>query len=263
MRPGSNLRRIEGCVLEAGNGKHVILLFQEDDDYNQYVSYFHRDGTHPTSGGCLIHKDYVHIAVPYEPSALRRVLAHELTHNCVVHLRLPLWLNEGLAKMFEHTGCRWSRSGFGLRLERAAPGVLEPGDHPGILGWNPIRKPGDSNELSYSLAQIILTLLLEKPGDCGSFLKEAQWGDAGQTAAMYWLETDLGDVMGTFLAKATGVPAASDGNAVGSKQESSVASTLAFSVQPLAFSFRPFPAPQSAICHLQSPNSYFRSVKFL
>ena len=76
--------------------------------------------------------------------------------------------------------------------------------------WNPeniqefwsgisFQKPGDSNELSYSLAEIILTLLLEQPGDWGTFLKQAQWGDAGQTAAIECLGTDLGVVMATIL----------------------------------------------------------------
>ena len=45
----------------------------------------------------------------------------------------------------------------------------------------------------------MLTLLLEQPGDWGAFLKQAQWGDAGQTAAIECLGSDLGAVMATFL----------------------------------------------------------------
>jgi hypothetical protein len=78
---------LKDAAWNSGHGKHVILLFLEEDDYYQYVSYFHRDGTHPTSGGCLIYKGYVHIAAPYEPFGLRQMLAHELSHNCVVHLK--------------------------------------------------------------------------------------------------------------------------------------------------------------------------------
>ena len=180
-------------------GKHVILLFLEKDDYYQYVSYFYRDGTHPTSGGCLIHRGYVHIAAPYEPFGLRSMLAHELTHNCVVHLKLPLWLNEGLARMSERTvaGARGPLLDYDLKERHLA-------------FWNPetiqefwagisFQKPGDSNELSYGLAEIVLNLLLEQRGDWGAFLKEAQRDDAGQTAAMDCLGADLGNVMSTFL----------------------------------------------------------------
>jgi hypothetical protein len=58
--------RLEDAAWTSGHGKHVILLFEEQDDYYQYVSYFYHDGTHPTSGGCLLARGYVHIAAPYE-----------------------------------------------------------------------------------------------------------------------------------------------------------------------------------------------------
>ncbi len=190
---------LKDAAWTSGHGKHVILLFLEEDDYYQYVSYFHRDGTHPMTGGCLIRKDYAHIAVPYEPSGLRQVLAHELTHNCVVHLRLPLWLNEGLARMFERAvaGAGGPILDYDLKERHLAFWNLETIQE--FWAGISFHKPGDSNQLSYSLAQIVLTLLLEKSGDWGSFLKEAQWGDAGQTAAMDCLGADLGEVMSTFL----------------------------------------------------------------
>src|ERR1051325_10419940 len=86
-----------------GSGKHVIFLFTEDDDYYQYVTYFLPDGVHPASGGCLLSSNgYVHIAIPsYDGRHVRSTIVHELTHNCLVHLPIPLWLNEGLAQLFE------------------------------------------------------------------------------------------------------------------------------------------------------------------
>lgn len=33
------------------------------------------------------------------PTNIRRVVCHELTHACAAHLRLPVWLNEGLAAL--------------------------------------------------------------------------------------------------------------------------------------------------------------------
>jgi hypothetical protein len=61
------------------------------------------------------------------------------------------------------------------------------------------RIAGDPNKLSYSLAEIILHLLSERPGDWRAFLEQADWRDAGQTAALECLDTDLGNVIGTFL----------------------------------------------------------------
>jgi len=191
--------RLQSAAWNPKRGKHVILLFAEEDDYYQYISYFYHEGAHARNGGCLIHKDYVHIAAPYNPGHLQETLAHELTHNCVVHLRLPTWLNEGLAQTFEHL----APSSHGHSLD---PDLIER--H--LAFWNEKniqefwagiswRKPGDSNELSYSLAEIALHLLAERRGDWGAFVKQADWRDAGQTAALECLDADLGDVIATFL----------------------------------------------------------------
>jgi len=61
--------------------------------------------------------------------------------------------------------------------------------------------PGDSNELSYSLAQVFLKLLQERAqGDAFRvFLEAATQDDAGQTAAMDVIGIDLGDIAGEFL----------------------------------------------------------------
>jgi hypothetical protein len=191
--------RLKDAAWTTGNGKHVILLFQDKDDYYQYVSYYYREGNHPTTGGCLIHKDYVHIAAPYEPFGLRRMLAHELTHNCVVHLKLPLWLNEGLAMLFERTVAATSRPMMDYELKERHLAFWNPDNIQEFWSGISFQKPGDSNELSYSLSEIMLTLLMEQKGDWGAFLKQADWGDAGQTAAIECLGSDLGNVMSTFL----------------------------------------------------------------
>ena len=120
---------LQDAAWKTGLGKHVIFLFAEDDDYYQYVSYFYRDGVHPTSGGCLIQRDFVHIAMPYlNGRNVRRTLAHELMHNCVVHLQLPLWLNEGLAVVFDRSLAQSRQPVLSQRVERSPPGLLEPGE---------------------------------------------------------------------------------------------------------------------------------------
>jgi hypothetical protein len=59
--------------------------------------------------------------------------------------------------------------------------------------------PGEESDLSYSLAPILVTLLLEKDGDFIAFIRNADWRDAGQEAALTILERDLGEVAGEFL----------------------------------------------------------------
>ena len=89
------------------HGKHVLLLFSDPDDYFAYVSYYHADGRHILSSGVFIRKGYAHIALPYVNTfSAQHVLVHELTHNLLCHLRIPLWLNEGLAVLIERTVAR-------------------------------------------------------------------------------------------------------------------------------------------------------------
>jgi hypothetical protein len=191
--------RLQSAAWNPEHGKHVVLLFAEEDDYYQYISYFYHEGAWSKNGGCLIHKDYAHIAVPYDPLALRQTLAHELTHNCVVHLRLPRWLNEGLAKTFEHMVASRFRPLLDHDLRERHLAFWNEQNIQEFWAGVSWRKAGDSNELSYNLAEIMLQLLSERQGDWGAFVKQADWRDAGQTAALQCLDTDLGAVMGTFL----------------------------------------------------------------
>ena len=151
------------------------------------------------TGGCLIHKDYVHIAAPYKSYGLRQTLADELTHNCVVHLKLPTWLNEGLAQLFQRSLATVHRPLLDYDLKERHLAFWNAQNIQEFWSGTSFQRPGDSNELSYSLAEIMLTLLLEQRGDWSAFLKQAQWDDAGQTAALDCLGADLGEVMSTFL----------------------------------------------------------------
>ncbi len=184
----------------AGLGPHVILLFTDDDDYYQYVAYFSREGVHPVSSGCLIHSGYVHIAMPcLDGRHIRWALTHELTHNCVVHLQLPLWLNEGLAVTFARTAAAWHSPILDHELRDRHLAFWTPDEIQKFWSGVSFQEPGDSNELSYSLAEILVKLLMTDPRQFGAFVQNASWVDAGQTAALDCLSRDLGEAVGTFL----------------------------------------------------------------
>ena len=112
------------------------------------------------------------------------MLAHELTHNSVVHLRLPLWLNEGLAVLFQQTASQWPRDMLEGDLRERHLAFWHPGNIQRFWSGVSFDEPGESNELSYSLASILVRLLLDQPGEFGAFVQRAKWDDAGQTAAL-------------------------------------------------------------------------------
>ncbi|HSU54837.1 MAG TPA: hypothetical protein VLT36_12320 [Candidatus Dormibacteraeota bacterium] len=191
---------LQDAAWRSGLGKHLLFLFVDLDDYYQYIADFYRDGVYPTTSGVLLGRGYVHIAMPAgEGRQIRRVLTHELAHNVVVHLPLPAWLNEGVAQTFERTA-----------IDRPEPFLDHDLRDRHLAFWNNanIQKfwagtsfydPGDSNELSYNLAEIMVNLLNPKPSNFADFLKAARPEDAGQTASLDCLGADLGSVMGTFL----------------------------------------------------------------
>ena len=198
------LERIYGWLKDAAwqwqYGRHVILLFEDDEDYYQYVAYFYGEGVHPASGGCLIHKGYVHIAMPdHGGRSIHRTIAHELVHNSVVHLSLPLWLNEGLAVSFERTGA-WEQNHIlhDDLLERHRAFWNRETIQEFWAGVS-FKEPGDSNTLSYNLAEILTHLLFSERSEMQGFLKAARREDAAQSAALDVLGADLGQIAGIFL----------------------------------------------------------------
>ncbi len=191
-------------------GKHVILVFNEEDDYYSYISYFHRDGEHSRSGGIFISGGYYHIAFPYvDIAGVRRVLAHELTHNYLCYLHLPIWLNEGLSQRVESELIRIMRQGGwggGSRAPVLNADLAE--EHHAYWNEQNIQEfwagtsfygPGEVNKLSYSLGEILVELISQNWGDFLDFVKNADWRDGGQDAALKCLNRCLGEVAGTFL----------------------------------------------------------------
>jgi len=181
------------------HGRHVLLIFSDPDDYYAYISYYYRDGTHILSGGVFIRRGYAHIAMPYTNTfSARHVLVHELTHNLLCHLPIPLWLNEGLAVVIES---RVTQRGLNLTGELAD----RHRNH-----WNETNiqafwagatfdVPGDESQLSYSLGEILVSLLSEKGAAFSEFVKTADWRDGGQDAAVNVLEQGLEEFVGGFL----------------------------------------------------------------
>lgn len=199
----SVLGTIRGSLKEAAwtgfYGKHVLLLFSDLDDYFAYISFYYPEGSHALSSGVFLRQGYAHIALPYENTlSAEHVLVHELVHNLLSRLPIPLWLNEGLAVVIEG---RVSR--FPFRVD--ADMVDRHGRHwseeniQAFWAGKSFNVPGEESELSYSLAPILVTLLSEKGGDFITFIRNADWRDAGQEAALTILDRDLGDVAGEFL----------------------------------------------------------------
>jgi hypothetical protein len=182
------------------NGKHVMLFFDDLDHYYRYISYFYpEEGQFAASGGIFLSRGYCHSAYPPQRD-YTAPLVHELTHLSLVGLRVPTWLNEGLAVTTE----------FAVSGIKAIPLTREEFEKHREY-WNKISiqnfwsgksfsQPDQGSELSYSLAEVLVGNISEEhPQTFHAFVQSAKLGDGGEAAAREYLEISLGDVAAAFL----------------------------------------------------------------
>ena len=179
----------------------LVLLFEEQDDYLQYISNFYPDGNHPASRGAFLEKGYPHIALhDGNGFSRRRTISHELTHHALTTLSIPRWVHEAVAMTIEG-------------LVTRSPREVLPGDQAirhhlywtnqniqGFWAGTSFCEPGESFELSYSLASVLMHLLGDKDRESVlAFIRAANVLDGGQTAALDHLGLSLGELAAKFL----------------------------------------------------------------
>ena len=192
-------------------GKQLVLIYTGEDAYYAHVSHYHPEGEFGRSIGTHIRGGYSHIVIREALAESHTTLAHEMTHAALGHLTLPLWVEEGLAKLSEHDA-----TGLGLDFDYRK--VRKQKEHWRTHGLNEFwsgegfSRLGETQEYSYQLAEILMRLFLAdyKPRWFGfdrrllqqvlTFLREASSADAGQAAAI----EHLGITLGQHAAKSLG-----------------------------------------------------------
>lgn len=201
----AHLDRVVGEVeREPTCGKHVLLRFTETDDYYAYISHFYADGEYAESGGMFLRDGYDHIAFPHAWSDEedRRALAHELTHNLLVSLPLPPWLNEALAMAFESDLAGGMTGALTPELAKRHREYWDATTIQEFWRGESFSKV-EGQELAYSLSRVLLNLIhndLRPPHEeFRRFVLRADWGDAGAVAAREHLDIALENLIASFL----------------------------------------------------------------
>lgn len=195
--------RNEWTIIDAGYGfgRHALLLLEDLDDYDWLTAPYFAEGEHAASSGVLLSPGgFCFVAIPEMDSrTLPAIIAHELTHDCLSHLPLPLWLNEGLAQFVEY------ELGYNHRYELDTETAQEHRSYWSTetiddfwSGWS-FDIPGKPQELSYSLAIILTQIIIAELKGFPNFVKHAHCDDAGESAALEHLGVSLGDVVAVFL----------------------------------------------------------------
>lgn len=183
------LRNLSDAAVARSEGKHAILVFADDQSYYDYIShYYPEDGEYAMSAGMFVDAGYAHFALfEGDMERMQPVIAHELTHCLLSHLRIPAWLNEGMAMNTEHAlfpHLADPRNSFyrpdEMRAKHAAFWNAETIQE--FWSGKSFLRTDDGNMLSYDLAQRITATAARDEPAFRAFLREADLTDAGISA---------------------------------------------------------------------------------
>ena len=207
------LRVLDGVARPAPWGKDVLVLFDNADAYYRYASAFNpHGGDSALSSGMYLSRDRGHfISTKADLQTVEPVIAHEMTHACVTHLPIPLWVNEGLAVNTER---RVAVSGMPLHTpEQMRLRHLKfwgPAEVQQFWSGRSFGRHDDGNELSYDLARILVEHLSADWTRFAAFANAATYEDGGAGAALEHLALDLGAAVASLLEAGDARPFAPD-----------------------------------------------------
>ena len=177
---------LDGIARDGEMGKVCVLIFEDHDQYYEYVSNYYPDGgEYSLSAGMFLQYGYGHfVFVQGELSGIEPTIAHELTHCLVQHLPIPAWVNEGIAVSTEH---RLSPPGRPLQtaeeMHRKHRAFWNEATIQEFWSGKSWLRPGDSNMLSYDLAVHLVGIASRDFARFRDFANAADQADGGDAAA--------------------------------------------------------------------------------
>lgn len=185
---------LDGLASAHGSGKHVVIVFDDQEDYYDYVSNYYQDGgEYAMSSGMFIQHGYGHFVLwTGEIHAMEPVIAHELTHCLVSHLPLPAWLNEGIAvnserRIFPQLAHPSAQQYFPHEMVAKHAAFWSEQTIQEFWSGKSFLRPDEGNMLSYDLATKITALAARDFDAFRRFALRADGVDAGLAA-----ESELG-----------------------------------------------------------------------
>ncbi|MFZ2640883.1 MAG: hypothetical protein WA117_07825 [Verrucomicrobiia bacterium] len=190
---------------DEGYGKHAVLVFGTLDEYYAYIAHFYPDCREINmSSGVFLHDDYMHFVTTVDgQSQLAPVLVHELTHNCLAHLPLPAWLNEGLAMTLENAIAGSARFELDRESVEKHQAFWDEETIQEFWSGQSFHRTDDGSELSYHLSQVLMHRIhfaVSLTSDrFRAFVQHSDYKDAGDAAARQYLNLDLATIVEDFL----------------------------------------------------------------
>ncbi|WP_432726001.1 hypothetical protein [Variovorax sp. W6] len=176
--------------------KSILIVMDDDDAYYDYVSSYYPDsGEFAFSGGMFIDAGCAHFLVKRaDLAAIEPVIAHEMTHSALSHLRLPRWLDEGLAVNTERklAGAGAMPLGERHQLRRSHLRFWDEARIQEFWSGASFFRTDEGNKLSYELARILVEQMGQNWELFTRFASNAKREDGGAEAAKAVYDMDLG-----------------------------------------------------------------------
>jgi hypothetical protein len=199
---------LPGIAEVRGRGKHAALVFANVESYYSYIAYFYPpQGEFAASGGVFVQRKhggkgwgYGHfVTYGKDVGRLERTVAHELTHNCLRHLAIPGWLNEGLASTVE--SALMGDSALVVRREDLEEHREHWKDGRIQEFWSgaAVHRPDEGSRLTYRLARMAVKALAHDYARFREFALCADRKDAGEEASKRVFGRGLGGLVEQFL----------------------------------------------------------------
>ena len=195
------LRTLRGVANDEGWGKHIVIIFDDFDSYYLYAGFFYpAEGVFGMSSGMYINQGYGHFVFPNEDLNLAEsVAAHEMTHAVLSHLPIPLWLNEGLAVNIEGLIAGFPAYQLDNKQFVRHQNFWNAEEIQTFWSGQAFSRPDEGQELSYQLAQLLVTKLSRRYATFVTFANQANWNDSGEQATKDVFGLGLGDLISEFL----------------------------------------------------------------
>lgn len=189
-------RVLAGLAHFPEHGKSLLVVMDDDDAYYDYVSGYYPDsGEFAFSGGMFVDAGCPHFLVKRaDLAAIEPVIAHEMTHSALSHLKLPRWLDEGLAVNTERklTGAGVMPLGEREQLRRSHLKFWDEARIQEFWSGASFFRTDDGNRLSYELARILVEQMGQNWELFTRFASSAKREDGGAEAAQEVYDMDLG-----------------------------------------------------------------------
>lgn len=185
-------------------GLLVVLLFSNHKSYSRYLCLASGITEESNTAGVCFKGGFVHIALRPAPlDGLHQVMQHEITHACLSHLELPLWLEEGVAQLAEEDACPdWARFTLTPKDAEEIRKYWQRHDLNKFWWGSSFLSDGEEQKNSYELARILFTLVREDYRHyVAEFVRRASANDAGERAAQVVLGKSLSEIAGHFLGR--------------------------------------------------------------